>query len=109
MIKRGRSLSPVQLETQGVHVCRVCVGSWCEAEPVQEILPVILLAVVGLDHSSVLLFVVVEKPDCALPAGKFRLVVLQDCRSRWGGCAGLCLVSRYRGVLFRAISLGLES
>ena len=90
----------MQFEAQGIHIRRVTVWSWSEAQPMQDIFSVILLAIIGLDHSSVLLLILVEELDGTLPAGKLRLVLLQGCQSRRGGCAGLCLVSRYRGVLF---------
>ena len=55
------------LEPQTIQVAGVAVGARCEPEPVELVLAVVLLTIVGPNHTSVLLFVLVEEFDGAFP------------------------------------------
>ena len=55
------------LEPQAIEVGWVTMRARCEPKPVELVLAVVLLPVVGPDHASVLLLVLVEKFDGAFP------------------------------------------
>ena len=65
--KCGQGLSPMSLESQAIQVTRVTMGSRCKPEPMELVLAVVLLTIVGPNHTSVLLFVLVEEFDGAFP------------------------------------------
>ena len=55
------------LEPQAIQVTGVTMGARCKLEPMELVLAVVLLTVVGPDHASVLLFIFVEEFDGAFP------------------------------------------